>query len=166
MYCLGQAILNLRCVGEERSPFLFGFWQEKTNEDSQMVAGGSSTVGTRCAWRQWETQQGGIQVAALSTSCEIQTQGIDCRLFYFACRNKRTLFLFQNCEPITVARYLPQVTLLSLLFSYLLKQTQTLCGECLFKDCIRLAWGKDEVEPWVKWGCSHISLMKRNLGLS
>lgn len=61
---------------------MFGFWQEKTNEDSQMVAGGNSTVGACCARRQRETQQGGIQVAALSTSCEIPTQGIDRCLFF------------------------------------------------------------------------------------
>lgn len=160
MYCLGQAVLNLRCVGEERSPFLFGFWQEKTNEDSQMVAGGSSTVGTRCAWRPWETQQGGIQVAALSTSCEIQTQGIDCHLFYFACHNKRTLFLFQIWNQLewhsTFLRWL-SCRCYSATCWNILGESLSLCGECLFKDCIRWAWGKDEVELWVKWGRSHVS---------
>lgn len=41
-----------------------------------MVAGGNSSVGGRCTRFQWGTQQGGIQVGGLSTSFEIQTQGI------------------------------------------------------------------------------------------
>ncbi|KAM7389080.1 hypothetical protein PAMP_023077 [Pampus punctatissimus] len=47
---------------------------EKTNEDSQMVVGVNLTVGALCAQHRWETQQGGIWVAALSTSREIPTQ--------------------------------------------------------------------------------------------
>lgn len=43
-----------------------------------MVAGGNSSVGGGCTRFQWGTQQGRIQVDALSTSFEIQTQGIYC----------------------------------------------------------------------------------------
>lgn len=68
-----------------------------------MVVGGNSTVGACRAWHRWETQQGGIQVAALSTSREIPTQGIDRRLFSFAIRNKRHYVLLPSMKLITVA---------------------------------------------------------------
>ncbi|KAG7240938.1 hypothetical protein INR49_026194 [Caranx melampygus] len=68
-------------------------YEEKTNEDSQMVVGGNFTVGACCAWRRRETQQGGIRVAALSTSREIPTQvfdkgnGIGYDLISFPCKD-------------------------------------------------------------------------------
>lgn len=68
-----------------------------------MVVDGDFTVGARCARRRRETQQGGIQVAALSTSREIPTQGIDRRLFSFAVRNKREYVLLPSMKLITVA---------------------------------------------------------------
>lgn len=75
--------------------------QEKTNEDSQMVAGGDSTVGAGCGRRQRETQQGGIQgAAAISTSREIPTQGIDRSPFSFASCNKRAVMLYTHMETI------------------------------------------------------------------
>ncbi|KAI4819237.1 hypothetical protein KUCAC02_004493, partial [Chaenocephalus aceratus] len=49
---------------------------ERPNEDGRMVVGGNFIVGARCARRRRETQQGGIQVAALSTSREIPTQAM------------------------------------------------------------------------------------------
>lgn len=68
-----------------------------------MVVGGNSTVGSRCARHRREAQQGGIQVAALSTSREIPTQGIDRRLFSFAVRNKRDYVLLPSMKLITAA---------------------------------------------------------------
>lgn len=57
-----------------------------------MGAGGNSSVGGRYTRFHWGTQQGGIQVDALSTSFEIQTQGIDCHFLSFALITSRTLF--------------------------------------------------------------------------
>lgn len=102
MYCLGQKVLNPWRLGGERSPFLFGFWQEKTNEDSQMVVGGNFTAGARCARCRRDAQQGGTQVAALSTGREISTQGIDPRLFPFAACNKKRYVLLPSMKLITV----------------------------------------------------------------
>lgn len=77
--------------------------QEKTNEDSQMVAGGDSTVGAGCGRRQRETQQGGIQgAAAISPSREIPAQGIDCSPFSFAACNKRAVMFYTHMETITL----------------------------------------------------------------
>lgn len=137
MYCFSQPTLNLQSVGEEHSPFLFGFWQEKTNEDSQMVVGGNFTVGARCAQRRRETQQGRIWVAALSTSREIPTQGIDRRLFSFALSNKRTLcfcqvwnllqwhfLLASDDSPVVVVVFLPTE-------KYLMNHYPSLCAKGL-----------------------------------
>lgn len=57
-----------------------------------MGAGGSSSVGGRYTRFHWGTQQGGIQVDALSTSFEIQTQGIDCYFYHLHLITSGTLF--------------------------------------------------------------------------
>lgn len=90
--------------------------------------------------------------------------------FQFSCHNKRTLFSFQIWTQLqwhsTFLRWLSHHCCFLATCWNILGESLSLCGECLFKDCIRLAWGKDEVELWVKGGRSHISLVKRNLGLS
>lgn len=90
-----------------------------------MVVGGNLTVGARHARRRREAQQGGIQVAALSTSREIPTQGIDRRLFSFAVGNKRDSVLLPSMKLITAALSVPhRMTLLWLLFFCPLKNTR------------------------------------------
>lgn len=70
------------------------FWQKKTNEDSQMVARGDATVGAGRARRQRETQQGGIQGAAVSGSRPIPSQGMDRPASPIAARDEGNRFSF------------------------------------------------------------------------
>lgn len=74
-----------------------------------MGAGGNSSVGGRYTRFHWGTQQGGIQVDALSTSFEIQTQGIDCHFLSFALHNKSDIVLYR--PNYSDAFYLPLIVL-------------------------------------------------------
>lgn len=72
------------------------------------MVGGGAAGGAGGARRRWETQQGGLRVAALSTSREVPTQGIDRRLLSFAVHNKR------RCEAL--AKYESNYSAWSLFF--------------------------------------------------
>lgn len=74
-----------------------------------MGAGGNSSVGGRYTRFHWGTQQGGIQVDALSTSFEIQTQGIDCYFLSFALHIKWDIVLYR--PNYSDAFYLPLIIL-------------------------------------------------------
>lgn len=80
-----------------------------------MVAGGNSSVGGHCTRYQWGTQQGGIQVGALSTSFEIQTQGIYCHSSVSPGFTAFNFFFFLHAVGQAVNKLFPCILTCSLL---------------------------------------------------